>query len=310
MKISVIIITYNRVNDLVALLENLKSQTVQNFETIVVDNNSSDKTAEIIPRDFPQVRFIKNDRNAGVPGGRNIGIREAKGEFLVFVDNDAELAEDALEKVVKTFETYPKAGILTFKILNFFTGGIDETSWIIDPELKTVTTPHKVQTFEGAGFAFRREVVDKIGLMWDSLFFMHEEKEYSLRALDAGFDILYTPEIKAYHKISPEERYLPDERFFYYGIRNEFWIYLRNVPWRFTIPHLLFVFFSAALYSARLGYFKFYRKGVFEGIFKNKEALKLRNPIKTATYRQYLALLNKKKDSVPVRLLRFIRAKG
>ncbi len=305
--VSVIIITYNRLKDLIELLDNLKQQTFRDFEIIVVDNNSQDETLQIIPDRFPHVRFVANDFNAGVPGGRNIGIRHAQNDYLVFIDNDAEMDENGLQRIVEIFNNNPEAGILTFKILNYFTKEIDWGSWVINPQLQDVKEIVPVQSFVGAGWAMRKSVVDKIGLMWDDLFFMHEEKEYSLRALNAGFQILFTPQIKVYHKISPQNRYQVDERFFYYGIRNEIWIYLKNVPWKFTIPHLLFVGFAGGLYALRKGFFKQYLKGVGEGIAHSGKALKLRKPIKDETYKEYLRLLNKRKDPLWKRLVRFVK---
>ncbi len=305
--VSVIIITYNRLKDLIDLINNLQEQTFSDFEIIVVDNDSQDETAQVIPNKFPNIHFVANPFNAGVPGGRNIGIRQATGEYLVFIDNDAEIDPEFLQQVITMFKKFPDVGILTFKVLNYYTKEIDWGSWIYNSELQNITSPIAVQSFTGGAWAMRKSVVDKIGLMWDDLFFMHEEKEYSLRALNAGFQILFTPQIKVYHKISPQNRYQVDERFFYYGIRNEIWIYLKNVPWKFTIPHLLFVGFAGGLYALRKGFFKQYLKGVGEGVAHSGKALKLRKPIKDETYRKYLKLLNKKKDPIGRRILRFVK---
>lgn len=308
-KLSVIILTYNRVNDLIALLENLRQQTITDFETIVIDNNSTDSTKYEVTINFPEVKYFKSYYNSGVPGGRNFGIANSTGQYLVFIDNDAEIEKTCLEKVVNIFDNEPKAGILTFKILNYFTKELDMTCWVLDKELMKEEKNCPVNTFVGAGFAIRRAVIDEIGLLWDHLFFMHEEKEYSMRLLHTNYNIYYAPQLIVYHKVSEEKRYSSNERFYYYGIRNEFWTYFRNVPFWPALRHLIKLAFLAMLYSLRKGYFIFYIKGILQGIFFSKVAIRLRNPISKEKYAQYQCLLNKKPDRIYVRIKRFITFK-
>lgn len=307
---SIIILTYNRVHDLSALLENLKRQSLKDYEIIVVDNNSTDNTQEEIPLKFPSIRYIKIHLNLGVPGGRNLGIVNARGDYLVFIDNDTEVEPDFLEKVIKTFEKEPRAGILTFKILNYFTGEIDLTTWVIDQELKVNEEFRPVQSFVGCGHAFRREVVDQVGLLWDRFFFMHEETEYSLRLLHTDYHVYYVPDIRVYHKVSAENRYQFSERFYYYGIRNEFWNCIRNVPWKEAISFLGYMIAAALPYSIKRNHFFRYCRGIYEGIFHSREALKLRNPISKSKYQEYLSLYGKKRDRFSARIKRFYAHKS
>lgn len=306
MKISVIILTYNRVKDTIELLQCLEDQTFTDFEIIVVDNNSTDDSQIQIQNNFPDVRYFKIYYNSGVPAGRNFGIVNSKGKYLIFIDNDAEVEKDFLEKVYDTFENNADAGILTFKIVNYYTKDIDMTCWVLDRNLIKNNEFRAVNTFVGAGFAIRKKVFDVMDLLWDKLFFMHEEKEFSLRRLKTDYIIYYVPQIIVYHKVSPEKRYEPNERFFFYGIRNEFWVYIRNVPLIKAIPHLAFVAFSAFLYSIRKGFFSYYIKGIFQGVFFSGKAWKRRDPISIDDYKLYESLLNKKKDKILIRLKRFL----
>lgn len=309
-KISVIILTYNRVNDTICLINNLIKQTYTNFEIIIIDNNSTDNTQHEIENKFPDVFFLKIPYNSGVPGGRNFGIANARGEYLVFIDNDAEIEKNSLEKIVEIFEQNHDAGILAFKILNYYNKELDLTTWVLDEDLKDNEHFRRVNTFVGAGFAIRKKVNDEIGLLWDKLFFMHEEKDFSMRLMKTDYSIYYAPQIKIYHKVSPEKRYEPNERFFFYGIRNEFWVYIRNIPIIQAIPHLTFVMFSALLYSIRKGFFIYYIKGLFQGIFLSKDAWKLRDPINISDYKLYKSLLNKRKDNILIRVKRFFKNSG
>ncbi len=308
-KISINILNWNRKKELRELLLNLKNQSYNDFEIVLVDNNSSDGSFEMVITEFPEIKAIKMPQNLGVPGGRNVGIVNSFGEFLVFIDNDTEIKNDFVGTVVQTFEKNPEVGILTFKILNFYSSELDLGSWVLDRDLMKNEKFRIVNTFVGAGFALRKSVIENVGLFWDKLFFMHEEKEYSMRLLETKYKIYYCPDINIYHKVSPEKRFQPDERFFYYGIRNEFWIYIKNIPLFYSIRHLFFIFWAGLLYSLRRGYFVYYIKGAYEGIFNCGTSLKNRKPVSYKNYRRYLKFLNIEKDNILSRIKRFILLK-
>lgn len=304
--VSVIILTYNRVKDVIDLLESLSYQTYPHFEVILIDNNSTDETHKVIPERFPSVRYFRVFYNSGVPGGRNFGIVNARGDYLVFVDNDAVVESDFLEKIVSTFEKESQAGILTFKILNYYNKEIDSSTWIFNESMKHVEQNTPVHSFVGCGHAFQREVVDSIGLLWTRLFFLHEEKDYSLRLLHTPYLVYYTPDIIVYHKVSPEKRYDLNERSFYYNVRNIIWIYIRNVSLLQSISFLSPLFVKIFLYSFRKGYVYHFFKGVIEGIAGSREAWQLRKPLPKAKYQQYVQLENKEKAPLLIRLKRFL----
>jgi GT2 family glycosyltransferase len=134
---------------------------------------------------------------------------------------------------------------------------------------------------------------------------MHEEKDFCMRLLRTNYRVYYTPQIKVYHKVSPEKRYESKERIYYYGIRNEIWIYIRNVPVYNALKHLIYLLLSTLFYSIKHKSFKLFVKGVREGIFSGKRAWKIRNPLSRSQYKLYLELSNKKKDKMSIRIKRF-----
>lgn len=306
MKISVIIITYNRVEDTVQLLECLRKQTFNEFEIILVDNNSTDNTQEILSKYFHNIKYIRIPYNAGVPGGRNIGIANAIGDYLVFIDNDAEINPDFLKTVNSTFKKEPKAGILAFRIINYYSKNLDMTTWVWDTSFLKNEEFKPVHKFVGAGFAIRRDIINQVGMLWDDLFFMHEEKDFCMRLLRTNYRVFYTPKIEVYHKVSPEKRYESNERSFFYGIRNEFWVYIRNVPFYDALKHLIYLVITALLYSIKRKSFGYYMKGVAEGIFSSKKAWKIRSPLSQSQFKLYLELSNKKRDKLRDRFKRFL----
>ncbi len=169
-------------------------------------------------------------KNMGVPGGRNIGVANARGRFLVFLDNDASFEDGSLSKIVGKFKANPEIGIIGFKILNSHTKELDMGSWVYQKSfMEKQDEEFSTYTFCGCGHAIRCEVFEQAGFYWDDLFFSWEESELSLKALNAGFGILYCPEIKVFHRISLEKRIFNSEHECR-RLRNSLWVAWRYFP--------------------------------------------------------------------------------
>lgn len=106
--ISVIIPTYNRANYIKRALESVINQTYKNVEVIVVDDNSSDNTEEIVKNYSNKhnfIKYIKHDKNKGGSAARNTGVENSSGDFIAFLDSDDEWVETKLEKCIKIFNS-------------------------------------------------------------------------------------------------------------------------------------------------------------------------------------------------------------
>ena len=103
--ISVIIPTYNRANFLTQSIPSVLNQTYRNFEIIIVDDNSTDNTVEVLENyDDKRIKYIKNNENRGVGSARNQGIKIARGEYITFLDSDDTLLSPKFEKQLNKFE--------------------------------------------------------------------------------------------------------------------------------------------------------------------------------------------------------------
>lgn len=103
--VSVVIPTYNRAGSIIKAVESVLNQTYQNIEIIVVDDNSSDNTEELIKLlGNDKIRYIKNEMNLGPSGARNKGIQHAKGEYIAFQDSDDEWLPSKLEQQLQLFQ--------------------------------------------------------------------------------------------------------------------------------------------------------------------------------------------------------------
>jgi GT2 family glycosyltransferase len=239
MLVSVVLLSWNRKQEIVQTLEDLDRQTYKNIEIIVVDQGSDDGTPDEIERKFPRVKLIRLHKNVGIPGGRNIGMANAKGEVVVILDNDASLNESGIEKAVRRFQEEKKLGIIAFKILVDRTRELDLSTWVFQKsKIPDADKEFYTYTYCGCGHAIKREVFEKVGYYWDELFFSWEEMELSLRILDHGFDILYMPDVEVYHRISPENRTFNCAHECL-RLRNSLWVLWRYMPLRYSLGESL-----------------------------------------------------------------------
>lgn len=134
MKVSVIIPTYNCGKFLADCIGSVKAQTYKDWECIVVDDASTDDTAEILPEligDDPRFTFKRYARNAGLSATRNRGLRLATGEAVFFLDADDWISATALEYLVGVAEQYPEAGRIVAPCISHWT--IATGRWEIKP---------------------------------------------------------------------------------------------------------------------------------------------------------------------------------
>lgn len=217
--VSMVILTWNRKDDLRFTLERLKGERHAPLEVIVVDNNSTDGTDAMMATDFPQFIYLPQNKNLGI-AGYNIGFKAATGDYIVALDSDSYPARDAITRMMGIFERHPEAGIVAFDVHADVHGGEEGPA----PEAEV----REVYGYHGAGAGFRRIVFEKAGYWWEPLFLYFNEMDHALRAMREGFAILHSPAVRAYHKSSPVAR--PGERGAFFYTRNAFWIVWRHYP--------------------------------------------------------------------------------
>ena len=195
-KISLIILSFNLKDDLIALLSYLlkTNEFINDFlEIIVVDNNSTDGTGDYLislSKQNPKLIIKILTQNVGAGGGRNIGWELAKNDIIVSIDHDAWINISDINLIPNYFSQFPNAGILSFKIIH--------------PISKELQNPHgdkvcKVANFHGAGFAIRKSVFKITEGMDSDVIYGGDELELSIKVHSAGWDILYLPYIIVFH---------------------------------------------------------------------------------------------------------------
>jgi GT2 family glycosyltransferase len=115
--VSIISINYNNARVTCEMLASLRRLTYPRVEVIVVDNASPTEDPAPIAEQFPEVRLLRSAQNLGFAGGNNLGVRVARGEYLLFINNDTEVEPGLLEPLLAAFRAHPRAGIVSPKIV-------------------------------------------------------------------------------------------------------------------------------------------------------------------------------------------------
>jgi GT2 family glycosyltransferase len=223
LRISVGICTYNRDRFLFAALESLARQNMEcaAYEVILVDNNSTDKTADVARQfreNYPSVQFhYFLEEKQGLSHARNRAVEEAQSELIAFIDDDAIADPAYLENLLSFFDLHPQIMAAGGKILPYFHPHNQEPAWLswyLIGLLSCLDLGDEEKPFPrypiGCNMAFRKTVFEKIGLFDPRLgriqnsLMGSEEKDLFIRVKEAGLPVYYVPQALVYHTIPPE----------------------------------------------------------------------------------------------------------
>lgn len=215
--ISIITVNFNGAALTGALIESLRRHVTTPLEIIVVDNGSREDEASLLKARYPEIRTIRSERNLGFAGGNNLGMRNARGEYLLLLNNDTEVKDDTLHLLADTLQKRPELGAVSPKIRFYappeaiqFAGYSPLTRITLRNGLigfgatddGSFDTPHDTPYAHGAAMMIRREVLVKVGYMPECYFLYYEELDWSERIRETGYSIAYDPRSTVYHKES------------------------------------------------------------------------------------------------------------
>jgi GT2 family glycosyltransferase len=237
--ISVIVPNYNGKGFLKRCLDSINGQTYQDLEVIVVDNASSDGSADYLKCSFPWVKVVRNRENLGFAGGTNSGIRASQGEFVLTLNNDTWAEEHFVERLIEPMADR-SVGMCASKMLlpdgRIASTGIclsrSGAAWdrgAFEPDEGRYD--QQLEVFgpcAGAGL-YRREMLDEIGLFDEDFFLYMEDVDMALRARLAGWRCIYVPEAIAYHYHGGTAGAGSDLAV-YFGNRNVIWYAVKGFP--------------------------------------------------------------------------------
>ena len=209
-RVSVIIPSFNRCDLAVRCLESLYRQRFLDFETIVVDDASTDDTVAVLQTDFPQVTVLRQARNAGFAVAVNAGLRQARGEWVFLLNNDVTLEADCLQRLLDAAKAQ-QADMAAPLILwadtpdavysagdRIGVNGRPESIGFRAP-LEGFVFPKRIFGVTAAAGLYRRAIAERIGLLDEDFVAYFEDADWCFRARLAGFRAILAPEARAYH---------------------------------------------------------------------------------------------------------------
>jgi hypothetical protein len=271
--VSIITVNYNALEVTCELLNSIRNNTYANVEIIVVDNASKENPEGFLKKHYPEVKFIRSELNLGFAGGNNLGIRESSGDFLFFLNNDAELTEGAIETLLALFGSVPHLGIVSPKICYHKSeaGANHVIQYAGTTPVHPLTARNRtlgagqIDTGQysqanptayahGAAMMVPGEVIDRVGKMPESFFLYYEELDWCEQIRREGFQVYVEPRACIYHKESftvsrnseLKTYYLTRNRLFFMRRNRKWWQWAAFCAFLFlvTLPKNLLVFAS------------------------------------------------------------------
>lgn len=218
--VSIIIVNWNTKEFLVSCIKGVleKEQRISK-EIIVIDNGSRDGSASEVKRVFPSVHLIENERNLGFAKAANQGLQKASGRYVLLLNPDTQVKEEAIDRLVSFMDTHIDTGVDGVQLLN--SDGSRQNSIANFPSLATellnksllkwlfpqtfpgkkrhYPEPIEVDSVIGACMMVRRDVINQVGLLDEDYFLFLEETDWCYRIKKAGWKIYHVPQAEVYH---------------------------------------------------------------------------------------------------------------
>ncbi len=256
--VAVVIPTWNRRDDLLACLASVEAMGYPRLHVIVVDNGSTDGTAEAVRARFPAVEVIRSETNRGFAAGSNLGLQRAlqrEADYVLLLNNDVVVAPDTLARLVEVAEAHPEVGLLGPSV---WYHDAPQRLWSAGYRCRPVTLseqpprgdprgtePYFVDTLYGCALLIRREVLETVGLLDGRFFMYYEDKDFCQRMRAAGWRLMVVPTARVWHKISPStsgSRGLGTPFQKYHMARSSVLFFAKHTPrwlWPVVVPYRL-----------------------------------------------------------------------
>jgi GT2 family glycosyltransferase len=238
--LSVIIPNWNGARHLPTCLDSLRRQTYPHLEVILVDNASRDESVALVRRDYQEVVLVQLDENLGLTGAINRGVQAARGELIAPLNNDTEVAPGWAEALVSALLDHPEAGMSASKMLLFDrrdtlhsagdaygVDGIPVNRGVWQKDKGQFDDDEYIWGGCGGAVAYRRAMLDDIGLLDEDLFMYCEDVDLNWRAQLAGYRCVFAPLGVVYHHLSATGG---GEIASFYTGRNTLWVLAKNYP--------------------------------------------------------------------------------
>lgn len=298
--ITIVIPNYNGIKYLGECLESIYEQDYKEYELIIIDNASTDDSYQWLKQD-KKIAFIQLDKNYGFSYAVNKGIRLAKGEYILLLNNDTKLCKDFLSEALQAIERDPIIFGVSSKMIRYFEKDLIDDA---GDEYTVIGWPYKrgdghsindfrkkeriFSTCAGAGL-YRKKIFDEIGYFDESFFAYMEDVDISYRANIYGYKNVYVPSAQVYHIGSATSGGQYSDFKIRLSARNSVYVPYKNMPLLqllINMPCLILGTLVKQRVFERKGYGKIYKEGIIEGIKTLKDVKKV--PFKMRHLSRYI----------------------
>ncbi len=281
MKASIVIPNYNGRKFLKGCLDSISRQSFYDYEIIIIDNASSDGSIDFLQENYKNIVIKKLNKNYGFSKAVNDGIKLAKGEYVVLLNNDTELDKYWLENLVKCIQKDEKIFSVCSKMIQYHNKDLiddagDEYTLLgwtqkCGDGQATEKYIQKREVFSScAGAAiYRKSIFNEIGYFDENFFAYMEDVDISYRAKIHGYKNIYCPDAIVYHIGSGTSGSRYNEFKVKLSARNNIYVPYKNMPliqFIINLPFLLIGFFVKYIFFLKKGFGKIYLEGLKEGL--------------------------------------------
>lgn len=202
-KVSILIVNYNGKDLLKKCLDSICKTANENYEVVVVDNNSTDDSVQFLKNNYKSVKIVQNKENLGYCG-INAGIKSCNGKYIFFTNNDISLDKNCLKKLAEMLEADKSIGIASPKMVNYFNKNLKSCgTWVsrsfYNGHFKCRHDSAKEIPYNGIAL-IRKDIVNKFGYLFDRDYFVYaEDLDLGLRVRLLGYSVVHVPDAVIYH---------------------------------------------------------------------------------------------------------------
>lgn len=282
MRVSVMITTSNRLEELQRTLEMLGKLDPAPDEVLITADGCTDGTAEFLSA-MPNVKFIVNQPSKGSVASRDRMMREAQGDLVLALDDDSYPEQaDCIDRIIPFFKQRPKLAVLHFpQRTDEYPETLAQSNYA--PE-------HPTRSFASSGAVLRRSTYLQLPGFEPRFFHMYEEPDYGLQCTAAGYEVVFSPAVTIRHHYSGQAR---DEICIHHRhARNEFWSTLMRCHFPFATGMLAWRVASQFRYACKRGWSWVVREPLWwvQALAGIPYCLRKRRPVSWAGYKRWLSL--------------------
>jgi len=304
--VSILIVNWNGKKHLKEALGSIKRITHKNYEVIIVDQGSNDGSVSYIKKRHPYVKLVEIKENLGFAGGNNVGVKYARGKYILFLNNDTKLEPDFLTYLVGAIAE-KGVGVVQPKILFYDGAEIQSTGSFLTKSgflfhrgygapRDSYNEPDYIFSANGSSMLVRRALIERIGLFDEDFFAYFEESDFCWRAWNAGYKVKYEPRAVVYHKGGQTSKALANDFVQFHSFKNRLCSILKNSRGVQLVymPIVNFIFSEAAsiafLLSARFKNFWAVQRAIFWNILNISKTLEKRKrlDVKSGEWQDYM----------------------